>query len=457
MQFRILRVENLPLGTRILHPGDEGADVKELQELLALNGFYSGESDGRYGPLTEEAVRLLEQTFRLTTDGIVGHQVIAVLKNPSRQTGRIIYTVKADENLTAISRKYSVNSMAWKSIPGRGNPQKRLYPGMQLLLHEKALFFWDESNVKTASNSKGGLSEPERQLQSNIQVTNLIQPGWLIDPNGDLTCRDGESVGQSDTFRTIEAPPEIWKALFTSKTLQAKLGNRLRKLSSFHFGLDLRTAPLNTIVYWPKFMKSLCNVLKRRTIRFCILPLLPPFTNSREKHPHVHETPIYWLTMPLTAEFAELLIFEPLFNTENALSYESSATQLPQTLIQLDHRQLNHKSLLLITFDCWDWNLDLHTVQTFPYSKARMIRAANSRAAKYSTASKLTMVHYTSRHQPHCMVYQDIQGFEELFAMVHKAHLLGLAIRNFEALGQAGIEVIRNSCTIMPEVKIYVP
>jgi LysM repeat protein len=458
MRFRILRAEDFPLGTRILRPGAQGADVKELQELLAKNGFYFGKNDGKYGPLTEEAVRSLERTFRLTADGIAGRQVVTVLKNPSCQTGRIIYTVKAGENLQGISRKFSVNSDAWESISGRGNPRYRLYPGMRLLLHEKALFLWDESTDKGPSHSKSGLSKPARQLRDNIRFTNLIRPGWSIEPNGDLAGRNDESDHEPDPYRLIEASPEVWKTLLACKNLRTQLEDRLRKLKSIHFGLDLRAAPLNTIINWPKFIKRLCNDINRRTIKFLILPLLPPPGHGRKKHSYTlytHEAPIYWLFLPLIAKFAELLIFELPLNTENPLSYVNSAAELPQALLQLGNYQLNHKSLLMITPDCWDWNLELHSNQEFPYAKAKIIRAVNPDTTTYSAAGKLTTVHYTSRRQAHCLVYRDIQGFRELFALINKVNLLGLTLRNFEVLGKAGIEVILNSCTVLTEARLF--
>jgi peptidoglycan hydrolase-like protein with peptidoglycan-binding domain len=455
MRFRILRVEELPLGTRILRPGAEGADVRELQELLAKNGFYFGKSDGQYGLLTEEAVRLMELTFRLTVDGIAGRQVIAALKNPSRQTGRVIYTIKAGDNLKNISRKFNVNSSAWERIPGQGNPKSRLYPGMRLLLHEKALFLWDEPATQAAAHSKdSNLSKRDRHLRNNIQFTGLIRPGWLIEPNGDLTCLEGEPGSERDSYQIIEAPPEVWKALFTSKALRAKLGNRLRKLYPMRFGFDLRAAPLNTIINWPKFIKSLYNDMNRRAIKFLILPLLPPPGHGREKHPYTHESSIYWIYLPLLSEFAELLVFEQLIDTQNPLSYENSAAGLPQTLLQLGNLQLNHKSLLLITPDCWDWNLELASGQAFLYPKAKMIRAVNLHTTTYSTASKLTTIHYTSRRQAHCLIYRDIQGLEELFTLINKANLLGLTLRNFEVLGKSGVEVILKNCTVLPAAKL---
>lgn len=451
MRFRILRAGELPLGTRTLRLGDKGADVKKLQELLAQNGFYFGGIDGSYGSLTEEAVRLLERAFQLTVDGIAGQQVITALKDPSRQNSRIIYTVKARENLKSISRKWGVNPIAWQGIPGRGNPKKRLYVGMRLLLHQKALFLLDDPTVRSGS-SKSGLPKSGTQLQNNINITGSISPGWSIDPSGDLVCLDNDLSFQQDRYRTIEAQPEVWKALMSSKLLRSKLAMRLWKLKSTFFGLDLRTVPLDTIINWPKLLKSLWNNINRRYFRFLILPLLPPPKHGGSKY--AHEIPVYWFSLSQIAQYAGLLIFDPLLDTENPSSYENSAGMLPQTLKEINNRQLNQKSLLLITPECWDWNLDSQTSQTIPYSKARMIRTVNLRAAEYSSRSKLTIIPYINRHEAHCLIYRDIQGLAELFALINKTNLLGLVIHNFEVLGKAGIEVILNSFTILPGPKL---
>src|SRR5690606_39693323 len=62
-----------------LRRGDEGEDVRELQEKLASFGYPVGEIDGRFGYLTEDALMEFQRDHRLRVDGIAGPQVWAAL------------------------------------------------------------------------------------------------------------------------------------------------------------------------------------------------------------------------------------------------------------------------------------------------------------------------------------------------------------------------------------------
>ncbi|MDF5707344.1 MAG: peptidoglycan-binding protein [Nostoc sp. S4] len=55
-----------------LMKGDEGENVRVLQERLRVAGFYYGNSTGIFGPITEEAVRRFQDSYNLSVDGIVG-------------------------------------------------------------------------------------------------------------------------------------------------------------------------------------------------------------------------------------------------------------------------------------------------------------------------------------------------------------------------------------------------
>lgn len=58
---------------RVLYVGAApGADVRAVQELLRILGYYQAEADGVYGPATAEAVRRFQATHGLTPDGVVG-------------------------------------------------------------------------------------------------------------------------------------------------------------------------------------------------------------------------------------------------------------------------------------------------------------------------------------------------------------------------------------------------
>ena len=49
-----------------------GSDVLDVQRILQMLGYYRGDLDGFYGPLTAAAVRAFQQDAGLVPDGIVG-------------------------------------------------------------------------------------------------------------------------------------------------------------------------------------------------------------------------------------------------------------------------------------------------------------------------------------------------------------------------------------------------
>lgn len=66
-------------GSRILHRGMRGNDVKELQTKLQSLGYEVGPIDGIFGPLTEKAVKQFQKDNRIKVDGIVGPQTYDML------------------------------------------------------------------------------------------------------------------------------------------------------------------------------------------------------------------------------------------------------------------------------------------------------------------------------------------------------------------------------------------
>lgn len=55
-----------------LRPGDRGENVRQLQGILRLAGYYDGKLDGSYGPKTTGAVRAFQAANGLEEDGIAG-------------------------------------------------------------------------------------------------------------------------------------------------------------------------------------------------------------------------------------------------------------------------------------------------------------------------------------------------------------------------------------------------
>ena len=61
-----------------LRPGYESADVRAMQSGLISLG-YAIAADGKYGPMTEQAVRSFQQTNRLEADGLAGRMTLTAL------------------------------------------------------------------------------------------------------------------------------------------------------------------------------------------------------------------------------------------------------------------------------------------------------------------------------------------------------------------------------------------
>jgi peptidoglycan hydrolase-like protein with peptidoglycan-binding domain len=62
-----------------LAKGDEGENVRVLQERLRVAGFYYGNATGVFGPITEEAVKRFQDAYKLSVDGVVGPATLGKL------------------------------------------------------------------------------------------------------------------------------------------------------------------------------------------------------------------------------------------------------------------------------------------------------------------------------------------------------------------------------------------
>ncbi|MFW9260730.1 MULTISPECIES: peptidoglycan-binding domain-containing protein [unclassified Nostoc] len=62
-----------------LSKGDEGENVRVLQERLRVAGFYYGNATGIFGPITEEAVKRFQDAYKLSVDGVVGPATLGKL------------------------------------------------------------------------------------------------------------------------------------------------------------------------------------------------------------------------------------------------------------------------------------------------------------------------------------------------------------------------------------------
>ena len=58
----------------VLEIGSTGPNVEHLQSILKELGFYSGNIDGTFGPLTRSSVRTFQRAFGVPANGIVSQQ-----------------------------------------------------------------------------------------------------------------------------------------------------------------------------------------------------------------------------------------------------------------------------------------------------------------------------------------------------------------------------------------------
>lgn len=82
---------------KVLAKGDEGSEVKELQELLIKLGYSLGSlgADGSFGSKTLTAVKAFQKSVGLTQDGIVGPQTLEQLRVAAENlANRKAYTKK---------------------------------------------------------------------------------------------------------------------------------------------------------------------------------------------------------------------------------------------------------------------------------------------------------------------------------------------------------------------------
>ncbi|MDP5018037.1 MAG: peptidoglycan-binding protein, partial [Dolichospermum sp.] len=146
----IIPVSNKRQSPNKLVKGDEGADVRVLQERLKIAGFYHGNPTGVFGPITEESVKRFQKAYKLTVDGIVGKSTLATLP-----------TV-IDDNGTTTSQK--LDHQGRLSLGDRGEAVRILQE--QLI---KAGFLQSQPNGYYGSNTVDAVTRFQKQhkLEAN--------------------------------------------------------------------------------------------------------------------------------------------------------------------------------------------------------------------------------------------------------------------------------------------------
>ncbi len=425
MGWKLFKKSELPLGKRVLGYGDQGADVLELQKRLVRAGFYFGETDGIFGVLTEEAVVLLQKALELRIDGRAGREVLQALDDTSRRLGRIVYIVKDRDNLNAISQKFLVRNEAWKGICGPGNPRQRIYPGMKLLLHEKALFHWEAASGTSADTLLTG------KIGSDFRLT---AAGGLEGP---------DNAGE-DRYQAVAATTEVWSQLLAAEKLWLELGRSFKKGSTI-FGLDLREAPLEGVVRWADLVRYL--VRNGRRIRFVVIPL-PLFGKPKERNR------LERVGLPLLFKEVDWILMEPAYDLSSPESLLDTAALLETALKRFLRAGWSGKIVLTENVRGWNWNLEQGTFHITSHREARLIRNVNPRGVQSRNAANLTEVQYRRHRESNTLIFRAETDWEAWLRLTVKYNLLGAAIRNGTQLGRAGSEMASKVFAVLPGSKL---
>ena len=118
----------------VLRYGSEGDAVRDLQALLTEKGVYSGPLNGKFGPLTEEAVMIYQQETGLEMDGEVGAETMKKLTEKPHPAGTYRY---GDEGEGVISLQKKLKEKSYYSGPVNG----KFGP-----LTEEAVRYFQQSN-----------------------------------------------------------------------------------------------------------------------------------------------------------------------------------------------------------------------------------------------------------------------------------------------------------------------
>ncbi len=100
------KIKDLGSAPGPLYIGDQGPDVKKLQNAMKILGYYTLRVDGDYGTGTTAAVALYQQSQNLEPDGIAGKQTITSIFGKCAKTANITVSGRdADKKETETTTK----------------------------------------------------------------------------------------------------------------------------------------------------------------------------------------------------------------------------------------------------------------------------------------------------------------------------------------------------------------
>ncbi len=186
--------------TRLLKSGMSGEVVKKAQTELKRRGFFIGDVTGDYGPKTSQAVKAFQSAAKITADGVLGEQSLALLygnnaikvsiATASQVKGRILMTEWSKVN-TIIPR-----GKTFKVIDVRtGISWSEIRHGGYLHIDSEPLTANDTAKLKRVY---GGSWTWNRRPVWVIYGNNVYAASMNGMPHG-----SAESIGSSNNFKGV--------------------------------------------------------------------------------------------------------------------------------------------------------------------------------------------------------------------------------------------------------------
>ena len=179
--------------------GDEGEDVVRIQQRLYELGYLpsldNGNSDGHFGPATEEAVKKMQQVNNLTVDGAVGKETLNLLYSDEVKANLIAFGEKSEIVLKAQQRLRELGylreepdgafgkatQVAVREFQGRNDQivDGYLGPSTRAVL--------ESPDAKPFGLQVGDSSESVRKAQERLKHYGYLTAGQVTGYYGDIT------------------------------------------------------------------------------------------------------------------------------------------------------------------------------------------------------------------------------------------------------------------------------
>lgn len=116
----IKRLENL---SDTVYPGLQGEDVEIVQESLQYFGYYEGEIDGIYGPLTKKAVEIAEEKHDIDfLDEAPRESLISMYSTEKEQTASANVQTTSNSNIKTVSAQSNYSGIIQTAYAHIGTP-----------------------------------------------------------------------------------------------------------------------------------------------------------------------------------------------------------------------------------------------------------------------------------------------------------------------------------------------